>query len=593
MKTTLLAGVVILVAGVGPASPACLAQTTRDEAARLHRLFDERFEWEMREFPEAAMQRGDYRHAHRITDGSLDAIERRHRDTVRHLETLRTIDRAALSETDLVSFELFELKLSNAIADHRFRGFLSPIGQRSGPHQTIPQMAERVRFVTATDYENYIRRLLLVPRSIDDTIARLELGLEEARTPPQVAIRGVSAQLAALLDDGGLDALGRPFDHLPSRFTTAQRETIPRRFEYEAVPAVREALARLRSYFDEEYLPRTRRTTAATALPDGEAYYAHQLRKMTTTDLTAREIHELGLAEVARIRREMMDVIRRTDFIEAHPEHEGLDDDGLFAAFVAWLRADPRFYYDDPEALLTGYRDICKRVDAWLPKLFGTMPRLPYGVRAIPDFMAPQQTTAYYSHGSIENGEPGWFYANTYGLDQRPKYEMIALAMHEAVPGHHLQSAIAQELEGIPEFRKHTWFNAFGEGWALYSERLGLEMGLYEDPYDDFGRLLYEMWRACRLVVDPGMHAFGWTREQAIEYMRRNTALSELNITNEIDRYIAWPGQACGYKIGEIRIRRLRAPGRWRCSSAGWRSGSTRTRERTHTTEALSAHACD
>jgi uncharacterized protein (DUF885 family) len=255
----------------------------------------------------------------------------------------------------------------------------------------------------------------------------------------------------------------------------------------------------------------------------------------------------------------MMLVIRSSDFMSINPEATKLSDADLFKAFVNYLRTDPRFYHKSAAELLAGYRDICKRVEAQLPKYFYTLPRLPYGVEEIPLFMAPQQTTAYYQHGDIRNAQAGFFMANTYALDQRPKYEMISLAMHEAVPGHHLQIAIAQEIEGLPEFRKDAWFTAFGEGWALYSERLGIEMGLYADPYDNFGRLLYEMWRACRLVVDPGMHALGWSRDQAVQFMIDNTALSELNINNEIDRYIAWPGQACAYKIGELKIRELRA----------------------------------
>ncbi|MHC4446600.1 MAG: DUF885 domain-containing protein, partial [Planctomycetota bacterium] len=301
-----------------------------------------------------------------------------------------------------------------------------------------------------------------------------------------------------------------------------------------------------------------RRTTAASDLPDGEAYYRFQLHRFTTTGMTAREIHELGLSEVARIKAEMIDVIRASDFMQRHSAASSLDEAALLTVFIDYLRTDPRFYHESEESLLAGYRDICKQIDPWLPKLFGVLPRLTYGVREIPDFMAPNQTTAYYSSGDIRNAEPGYFYANTYALDQRPKYEMIPLSLHEAVPGHHFQIALAQELEALPEFRKRAYFTVFGEGWALYTERLGLEMGLYEDPYDNFGRLLYEMWRACRLVVDPGMHALGWSRRQAIDFMMANTALSELNIVNEVDRYIAWPGQATAYKIGELKIRELR-----------------------------------
>jgi uncharacterized protein (DUF885 family) len=548
---------VMIVAALALALPATEA-IGATEAEEMHALFQERFEWRMREFPREAMSRGDYTNADRLTDNSLAAIERRHRETRECLERLLAIDTSRLGRVDQLSRQLFAMQLEWAIRDHRFRTFLAPVGQRSGVHQDIAQMTERVRFETAKDYEDYLSRLGQVPKAVDDAIALMRLGLQEGRTPPRVILDGVPAQFDALLDGGGLDALTEPFGDLPDELTDMQRETLPRKFELEAVPAVRGAVLKLREFVVEEYLPKCRTTIAATDLPDGAAFYEHQLAKMTTTTLGARAIHDLGRKEVARIRAEMMEVIRRSDFLEHFPDHAELPDDELFAKFLDYLRTDPRFYYDDPEELLAGYRDICKRVDAELPAYFRVLPRLPYGVRAIPAFMAPQQTTAYYAHGDIDNAQPGWFYANTYALDQRPRYEMIALAMHEAVPGHHLQSALASELDGLPEFRQDLWVTAYGEGWALYAERLGIEMGLYEDPYDDFGRLLYEMWRACRLVVDPGIHAFGWSRERAIGYMLENTALSPLNIENEVDRYIGWPGQACGYKIGELRIRELR-----------------------------------
>jgi prolyl oligopeptidase len=291
----------------------------------------------------------------------------------------------------------------------------------------------------------------------------------------------------------------------------------------------------------------------------GLAWYAYQLRLHTTTDRSAEAIHATGLTEVARIRAEMMQVIARTDWFAADPARAALSDDERFAAFIAYLRTDPRFYVTSAEELLARYREVCKRIDPKLPALFKTLPRLTYGVREIPRFMAPAQTTAYYQPGSPQRGEPGWFYANTYALDQRPTYEFVPLSLHEAVPGHHFQIALAQELDGMREFRKDLDSTAFVEGWALYAERLGIEMGLFGDPYDDFGRLLYEMWRATRLVVDTGLHAFGWPREQAIAYMSANTALSEINIVNEVDRYIGWPGQACAYKIGELEIRDMRA----------------------------------
>jgi len=526
-------------------------------AERLHALFEERFDWLMLEFPERAMQRGDYSNADRISDNSLAAIERRHQTHRQHLERLLAIPREPLSEQDRLSYDLLALELRNEIEGHRFRAFLMPIGGRFGPQQEIPQMHERVRFASAEDYANYLKRLEQVPGWVENTIELLRLGLAEGRTPPKVALKGVPDQFKALLS-GGLDVLAEPLRSWPAAVDSAQRAALTERFEGDTLPAVRQAIRRLGEFFTDEYYPRCRESIAASDLPDGAAYYQHQLRVMTTTDMTPEEIHELGLREVRRIRAEMMQVIRRSDFLERCPEAAGLDEESLFRRFIDYLRTDPRFYYETPEELLRGYRDICKRIDLELPRLFRTLPRLPYGVRPIPDFMAPAQTTAYYQRGSLENGQAGVFFANVYALRQRPKYEMVALALHEAVPGHHFQIALAQELRDVPRFRQEYWVDAFGEGWALYAERLGLEMGLYADPYDDFGRLLYEMWRACRLVVDPGIHALGWSRERAVQFMLENTALSELNIHNEVDRYIAWPGQATAYKVGELKIRELR-----------------------------------
>jgi uncharacterized protein (DUF885 family) len=532
------------------------AQTPTDQ---LHQLFEERYHWELEQFPERAMSKGDYSHADRLTDVSLTAIEQRHLATQDVLKRLHSIDTSDLNEQDKVNYELFDLHLSRAVDGHQYRRFLAAIGGRDGPQQDIPEMSERIRFNSAEDYSNYLKRLEQTPKLIADTIELLQAGLKEGRTPPQVTMLGVPSQFKAVLESTGLEPLSEPFRRMPRTIPNVQQAELKTRFETVSLPAVRQALQALNEFVSTEYLPKCRKTIAARDWPEGEAFYSHQLRVMTTTDMTAKQIHELGLKEVARIKAEMMQVIRSSDFMSMHPDANRLSDEALFKAFINYLRTDSRFYHRTPEDLLIGYRDICKRVDAQLPRFFKTLPRLPYGVKEVPLFMAPQQTTAYYQHGDIRNAQPGYFMANTYALDQRPKYEMIALAMHESVPGHHLQISLAQEMEGMPEFRKDAWFTAFGEGWALYSERLGIDMDLYADPYDDFGRLLYEMWRACRLVVDPGMHALGWSREQAVQFMLDNTALSELNINNEIDRYIAWPGQACAYKIGELKIRELRA----------------------------------
>jgi uncharacterized protein (DUF885 family) len=529
-----------------------------DPAAALDALYAEHHAWRMKEFPHEAMSRGDYSNADRLADMSLEAVDRRHAQTQKFLERLRAIPAEGLSERALVSRELFERMLATEVEGHAFRMHLAPLGARWGPQTRVPQMHERVRFETAKDYEDYLSRLHGVPRMIDDLIATMRVGLAEGRTPPKVTLAGVPEQMRVLVEGQALEGLASPLLRFPASIEQPVRDGISRRLKDDALPAVRSAMRNLQAFLETEYLPGCRETIAAKDLPDGEAYYAFRLKEETTTDLLPMMIHRLGMREVKRIRREMLEVIEKTGFKSTHPEAAELQGDELFAAFVAFLRTDPRFYHRTEEDLLRGYRDVCKRIDAELPRVFRTLPRLPYGVRGVPKFMAPTQTTAYYQDGDIRNKEAGIFYANTYALDQRPTYEMIPLALHEAVPGHHLQIALARELESVPEFRRDAPFTAFVEGWALYAESLGVEMGLFTDPYDDFGRLLYEMWRACRLVVDTGLHSQDWSREQAIDFMKANTALSPLNIENEVDRYISWPGQATAYKIGELEIKRLR-----------------------------------
>ncbi len=526
---------------------------------KLHKLFEDRLQWQLKAFPAMALRRGDYTNADRITDYGMDSIIQRYYDTRQYLKRLSVVPYDDLGKADQLSYDLFKLGLEDEVESEQYRMFLAPVGGRFGTHQRIAQMAEQVRFRNYGDYSDYLTRLELVPELVNQTIDLLDLGAAEGRTPPRVTLEGLPDQFDALVAiGGGLSALAGPLERMPQQITAARQQELRERFDDVSMPGVILAVRALGDYVTDQYIPQCRESIAAVDLPDGAAYYAYRLRVMTTTDMTAAEIHQLGVVQVGRIRAEMMNVIRSSDFMDRDtPAPDG--DDDLFAAFVNDLRTNPRFYHETADDLLVGYRDICKRVDEWLPKLFGALPRLPYGVRPIPEFMAPNQTTAYYRRGDIRNAEAGIFFANTYALDQRPRYEMIPLALHEAVPGHHLQVAIAQELDDVPDFRKGWGFTAFGEGWALYAERLGIEMGFYRDPYDDFGRLLYEMWRACRLVVDTGIHAFGWSRDRAIEFMVANTALSRLNIETEVDRYIAWPGQACAYKIGELKIRELRA----------------------------------
>ncbi len=542
-------------------SASATTQGSSDQRAETDAAFDrfvaEYDGWRRTVYPEWALRKGYEERAGELTDVSIAGIHKRQAQLELFLEELRAITRENLSARDRLDADLLERELRLSVDGHRFGGWMMPIGGRWGLHTEIVQMGDLATFADLDDYEAYAKRLAGVPGTIVDTMSVMRRGLDEGVVPPKVTLMQVPAQIRAARASLP-DQLRKPFIAIPKSISDADRVRL--RAEVDRwLDSIDTALTAFEVFFTNEYLPKCRESIGARDMKDGAAWYAHQLEVHTTTALSPKEIHDTGLAEVARIRAEMLAVIARTDWYAADPARAAMPDAERFAAFIHYLRTDPRFYCTSPDELLTRYREVCKRIDPKLPALFGRLPRLTYGVREIPRFMAPTQTTAYYQPGSPQRGEPGWFYANTYALDQRPTYEFIPLSLHEAVPGHHFQIALAQELEGVREFRKDLDSTAFTEGWALYAERLGIEMGFFEDPYDDFGRLLYEMWRSCRLVVDTGMHAFGWSRERAIDFMKENTALSELNIVNEVDRYIGWPGQACGYKTGELVIRWLRA----------------------------------
>ena len=548
------------------ASPAATGSPVADDAAagaperagtQLDQLLADHQRWMDFEYPEWAIARGREPSARgRIHDPSMRGIVSRQLDMQLFLERALAIQREELPAERRLDLDLLRRQFRLSVDAVPFRRHLMPVTHRSGPQISFPQFADRVPIRTPQDLEDYVARCSRISEAIDSIRDVLEAGLGEGVLPPKVVMQGVLEQFDAV-QRGGLRELERPLDRPPQGVDAAQLADMRERVNRAREGALL-SLGLLRLWLADTYIPACRDTIAASDAPEGVAAYAFDVRRFTTTELTPKEVHEIGLREVARILTEMDQVIARTDWLAADPARAQLPAEERRAAFIAYLRTDPRFYCTSGEELLSRYRDICKRIDALLPEHFGKLPRLPYGVREIPRFMAPQQTTAYYMPGSMKAGLPGWFYANTYALDQRPTYEIVPLSLHEAVPGHHLQIAISQELEGLPEFRQDVESTAFIEGWALYAERLGIPMGLYEDPYDDFGRLLYEMWRSCRLVVDTGMHALGMSRADAIAYMTRHTALSPLNIEREIDRYISWPGQALAYKIGELRIRAIR-----------------------------------
>jgi uncharacterized protein (DUF885 family) len=515
-----------------------------DDNAKLLRLLVDDLDERMRRWPTWATSRGDRRFDDKLADLGSAAREAWIQHARQRLSALRELDRARLTAQNRTNAELLEYELERRIADQRFKPWQTPVTQMVGPQRDLPQLPSRMSFTKPKHFEDYLKRLEQVPAYLDQVIANLREGLAANNTPPRVVMDATVGQ--ALLH--GRDQYGKePQTHAmypPFRSEGPMSARARELIAAKVAPAFR----RLGEFLRDEYIPKCRATTAARDGAGGMAFYNHELRGFTTLPLTAKEIHEKGLAEVARIRAEMMQVIARSD--APHKDFDG---------FANYLRTDKRFYFTRKEDLLRGYRDVAKRVDAWMPRLFGKLPRLAYGVKEMPGYIAAASPTAYYYSGSLKNGVPGYFIANTYRLDQRPKYEMVPLTLHEAVPGHHHQIALAQELEDLPEWRTVIGYTAFSEGWALYSERLGLEMGdLYADPYDDFGRLSYEMWRAMRLVVDTGLHAFGWSRDKAIAYMLGNSALSKTNVEKEVDRYIAWPGQATAYKIGELKIRELR-----------------------------------
>ncbi len=523
------------------------AQSTSPRSAALHALFAEEWERGLRESPEGASYSGDPRYNDRWTDFSTEAIAARQAADRGALAKLQGIDRSALSAADQLDYDTFQWQLQRSVERQRFNEQLQPIGHQGGP-QTLDGIAEVLPFATARDYQDWLKRLQALPAVLAQTIDLMRRGIDEGSVPPRILMQRVPAQIAGqVVADPEKSGFYKPFLKMPESIPAAQRAELQaqarRIISGEVVPAYRE----LQTFFNDQYLPRTRESIAASELPEGKAYYDFLAGYYTTTDLTADQIHSIGLKEVARIRAEMEKVKVRTGF------------KGSLGDFFTFLRTDPRFFHDTPEALLTAYQALSKRIDPELVKVFKTIPRLPYGVRAIPDSIAPDTTTAYYQPGATDGTRPGWYYVNLYKPQMRPIWEMVPLSLHEAVPGHHFQFARGLELPDAPMFRRTAYFVAYGEGWGLYAEQLGYEMGLYEDPYDHFGQLTYEMWRAVRLVVDTGMHAKGWSRDKAITYFKDNAPKTDQDIVNEIDRYIGTPAQALAYKIGQMRISSMRA----------------------------------
>src|SRR5438445_1548342 len=514
---------------------------------RFRSLANAYWDFLLREDPRFATRVGDHRFDDRLPEASERAQARRLARLRTFRERARAIPRSRLSGGDRLNLDILTRALEDRIRRIEFHAYRMPISKTGGFHATFAELPLTTRLASRRDYENFISRIRGFPRFVEDHIDVMRAGLREGQVHPRTALVGVGGQVRAqIVDDPEKSPPFAPMRKFPESIPEAARPGLAKAGRQAIRDAAGPGYEALLRFLEDEYLPGAREDIAATALPDGPAYYAFCIRLHTTLERTPEEIHEIGLAEVRRLRGEMDALIRRAGFT------------GSFHEFVEFLRTDPGFYATTPEDLLKETASVLKRMDGELPTMFRVLPRMPYGMRVVPDFRAPHTTTAYYEQPSGDGTKAGFYYVNTYDLRSRPLYEIEALSLHEAVPGHHLQIGLQQELD-LPPWRRFTWFTAFVEGWALYAERLGIGRGFYEDPYSDFARLSYEMWRACRLVVDTGMHALGWTRDKAIEHMAENTSLTRLNIENEVDRYIAWPGQALAYKMGELTITRLRA----------------------------------
>ncbi|MCE3285277.1 MAG: hypothetical protein K0R70_1533 [Steroidobacteraceae bacterium] len=527
---------------------AAAIEPTTDQKQRLDALFESYFEDALELSPVLATLIGDHRYDDRLPNSigpeylaASRALNRK------YLDAVRAIDPSALAPADRISYDIFVHEREREQRAERFPAELLPLNQAGGLLTLMPALGSATNaqpFQTVQDYERWLRRLDGLVVWMDQAIANMREGAAKGIVQPRAVMEKVLPQLEAMIVPRAQDSqYYAPVTQFPAAIEQADRDRLTAQYTQALDTRLLPAYRRLHDYVRNEYLPRTRSTVAWTALPDGEAWYAFQVQEHTTTTMGAEEIHELGLSEVARIRNEMDQVRQQVGF------------KGDLEAFFTFLETDPRFYFSRGADLLKGYRELKARIDAALPKLFSVFPKADYEVREVEAFRAASGAGAYYQQPSADGSRPGIFYVNTYNLKAQPKFGMETLSLHEAAPGHHFQVAIQQELEGVPRFRRFGGdYTAYVEGWALYAESLGQELGMFTDPYQWFGRLNDEMLRAMRLVVDTGLHAKGWSREQAIRYMLDNSTLAETDVVSEVERYIAWPGQALGYKVGDLRL---------------------------------------
>jgi len=516
--------------------------------APLLKLFETSWQEDLADDPMAATALGDHRFDNLLTDMSPEAIAKRNQLGYTRLAALRKIPKEKLEKADQLNYDLFERETRIRIDEGQFKPYLYAIRSIDGP-QLLPELAEVHPFQTVKDYDNWISRINSSGMYIDQWIVLLGQGAAERRTQPRITIAKVLEQIKPqLVTDPEASPFFAPFKKIPASIDAANKDRLIAAGKLAVQTVAVPAFQRFDKFFREVYLPASRDTVGIYDTPDGELYYKDRMKYYTTIDNPdAARIHNIGLEEVKRIRAEMEKTLEGINFL------------GTLDQFLSFIRNDPRFYFKTPEELFAAYEKTARGIEPQLPKLFGRLPKTSFGIRPIPAASAPTTTTAYYQPPSLDGSRQGNFYVNLYKPETRPTWEVEALTAHESVPGHHLQIALAYELTGLPEFRRNADYTAFIEGWALYAESLGSELGLYKDDFSKMGQLNYDMWRAVRLVVDTGMHQFKWTRDQAIYYFQQNTGKNRQDIENEVDRYISWPGQALAYKLGQLRIQALRA----------------------------------
>lgn len=513
----------------------------------LIQLFEKEWQSRLKDDPVSANSLGDMSELSALKDVSEKAYLLRLNANQIFLAQLKSIPYKKLTSENRINYDIFEKQIRYNISQIEFKTYQLPFLADSGFHTSMSWLPKQTKFINLASYKRYLDRLENIPRFFQQNISNMNAGLKRGFAMPAVVMQGFTEVIHQIGKKKVEESeFWQPFKNLPKHITSKEAKALKSRAEKVIAKTLLPAYQSLAEYFEQQYIPSTKQSLGAYDFPNGKQYYQTEIAHYTTTHMTAEQIHTLGLKEVTRIRAEMDEVIKKVKF------------KGNFKAFLKFLRESPQFYAKTPEELLKEASYIAKKMDGQLPKFFTKLPRQPYTVEAVPKAIAPKYTTGRYVSAPLDSDRPGTYWVNTYALDKRPLYVLESLTLHEAVPGHHLQGALNQELDNLPNFRRHSYISAFGEGWALYCEKLGIEAGFYKDPYSDFGRLSYEMWRAARLVIDTGIHAMGWTRDRAIKLLADNSALSIHNITTEVDRYISWPGQALSYKIGELKILELR-----------------------------------